>query len=122
MIALDLLGASPGSADRDGEATAEDFTLTDEQLVNVDRALTPSEQKRVDAYQERQARKAQADEEAKGGPTATMTVTRRGALVEATPSATTGEGKPKLSVWLLFGLGGALLLGLLVGLLRGKKR
>lgn len=84
-VALDLLGsissgaAKAGANDRDGEATAEDFTL--------DRALSPAEQKRVDAYQIRQADATRATEEAKGGPKAEMVVTREGATLTATPEA-----------------------------------
>lgn len=55
--------------------------LTPEQLLNLDRKLTPAEQKIVDDYQEKQANAAQAAEEKKGGPKADATVTAHGAQV-----------------------------------------
>ena len=84
MIGLDLMGADKMTqAEQDHAPSA---WLTDEQLANVNRALTPEEQKRVDAYQEKQSNTAQATEEKKGGPTATMTVTPAGAtLISVVP-------------------------------------
>lgn len=57
--------------------------LTPQQLVDLDRKLTPEEQKRVDEYQGAEATAMQVAEEKKGGPKATMTVKREGAVLTA---------------------------------------
>ena len=63
--------------------------LTPEQLANVNRALTSDEQKIVDAHQIRQAEAARTSEEAKGGPTATATITRQGGVIVSQPASST---------------------------------
>jgi hypothetical protein len=55
--------------------------LSPEQLSKLDRVLTPAEQKSVDDWQTSQSNAAQKTEETKGGPTATITVTPKGAVV-----------------------------------------
>jgi hypothetical protein len=82
--------------------------LTPEQLSNLDRVLTPEEQKIVDAWQAKQAAGMQAAEESKGGPKAAITVTPKGALVKAFK----GEPSPEVPAWLPWvpravGIGGA---------------
>ena len=85
MIGLDLMGAKE---------------LTDAELANVDRALTPAEQKRVDAYQARLADRSLAETraDAPDAPRAEMTVTREGAVLTA--AKPTGPGLPLWVLWL----------------------
>lgn len=83
MIALDLMGAGIAAGTRSAGRPAD--RVPDEKLADLDRALTPEEQKRLDAYQSREADKALLIERATSpdGPRAEMTVTREGATLRA---------------------------------------
>ncbi len=77
---LHVLGAALSDADYGPISPA--------QLANLDRALTPAEQKAVDDYQSHQADAMQAAEEKKGGPKATATITTSGGTVTQSPTYT----------------------------------
>ena len=77
LRAIHILGSSASLP------PADTSSLSPEALSNLDRALTPAEQKRVDDWQAGVSDRMQKDEEAKGGPTATANVTAKGATVAA---------------------------------------
>ncbi len=95
---------------------AGSLEMTPAQLADVDRKLSPAEQKRVDDWQAGASDATQKAEEAKGGPKATATITKTGGKVAAGPS----DDAPPDDTWkkVLFAalaaalaVGGALLVG-----------
>ncbi len=84
---------------------AEYGPLSPEQLAQLDRKLTPTEQAAVDEWQISQSEKELAAERAKGGPiSATVAVTPKGAVIKSMARPAWYEG---LEWWqyLLLGAG-----------------
>lgn len=98
ILAGDLLGVACAEIEEFLGASDPGDTLgpvSPAQLAQLDRALTPAEQKAVDDYQAQQSNAAQAAEEQKGGPKATATVTAHGASVSKSPvSPAPGRAAP----------------------------
>lgn len=83
MTGLTVLGATaPNPASDYGDGAYG--PLSPDQLAQLDRKLTPSEQAAVDAWQGKTADAQLAAERAKGGPqSATVAVTPQGAVIKS---------------------------------------
>lgn len=103
LIGADVLGASIASvaAKAAGKKVANsDYgdtfgPLSPEDLVKLDRKLTPEETTAALAWQAQQAEAYLAAERAKGGPQSqTVSVTEKGAVIERQPAPRLGQPRP----------------------------
>ena len=112
MVGMTVLGASSDEAYG---------PLSPAQLADLNRALTPAEQKAVDDYQNKQAEAQLAAVRKQGGPrSSTVTVTSKGAIIKS--DAPTGESDWPAWKIALIGAGGlAVVVGLGMMVFGGKR-